>query len=75
MCIRDRLRGRVLDVAVDIRFGSPTYGQFVMIELSAEHPQQFWIPCGFAHGFEVLENETDVYKRQEHILADVKKLS
>ncbi len=52
------LRGRVLDVAVDIRFGSPTYGQFVMIELSAEHPQQFWIPCGFAHGFEVLENET-----------------
>jgi dTDP-4-dehydrorhamnose 3,5-epimerase len=52
------LRGRVLDVAVDIRGGSPTYGKHVVVELSADNHRQFWIPAGFAHGFAALEDNT-----------------
>lgn len=52
------LRGRVFDVAVDIRTGSPTYGKYVMVELSEANHCQFWIPAGFAHGFFALEDET-----------------
>lgn len=48
------VKGRVLDVAVDIRKGSPTYGQHVAVELSEDNHRQFFVPRGFAHGFAVL---------------------
>lgn len=52
------ISGKVLDVAVDIRLNSPTFGEYVSVELSAENKKQFWIPAGFAHGFVALENDT-----------------
>lgn len=50
------VKGRVLDVAVDIRKGSPTYGKHVAVELSEDNHRQFFIPKGFAHGFAVLSD-------------------
>ena len=55
------VRGAVLDVAVDIRKGSPTYGQHVAVELTEDNHRQFFIPKGFAHGFAVL-SETAVFQ-------------
>lgn len=51
------VEGKVLDVAVDIRFGSPTFGKYFSCELSGESKNQLWIPPGFAHGFSVLSDE------------------
>jgi len=52
------IEGRVLDVAVDIRKGSPTFGKHVCVELTAENKKQLLVPRGFAHGFVVLEDDT-----------------
>ncbi|HRA99903.1 MAG TPA: dTDP-4-dehydrorhamnose 3,5-epimerase [Ignavibacteria bacterium] len=51
------ISGSVLDVAVDIRSSSPTYGKHVSIELTGKNHKQIWIPAGFAHGFSVLSDE------------------
>ena len=53
------VRGRVFDVAVDLRAGSETYGKWFGVELSAENKKQFYIPEGFAHGFLVLSDEAE----------------
>jgi dTDP-4-dehydrorhamnose 3,5-epimerase len=55
------LKGRVLDVAVDVRVGSPTFGRHVSVELDNETPRQLWLPPGFAHGFLVLSERADVF--------------
>jgi dTDP-4-dehydrorhamnose 3,5-epimerase len=70
-------RGAVFDVAVDLRASSPTFGQWVGVELSADNNRMFWVPEGFAHGFLTLEDDTDfLYKctapyapQSEHTLA------
>lgn len=52
------IKGKVLDIAVDIRKGSPTFSQYVAVELSGKNKRQLFIPRGFAHAFVVLEDET-----------------
>jgi dTDP-4-dehydrorhamnose 3,5-epimerase len=54
------LQGRILDVAVDIRQGSPTFGKYVSVELSSDNKRQLLVPRGFAHGFSVLSETAEV---------------
>lgn len=61
------VRGAVFDVAVDIRKGSPTFGQWVGVELSEDNHRQLWIPPGFAHGFLTLSDSADfLYKTTDY---------
>jgi dTDP-4-dehydrorhamnose 3,5-epimerase len=55
------LRGKVLDVAVDVRIGSPNFGRHVAVELSEVNKRQLWVPRGFAHGFVVLSETADFF--------------
>jgi dTDP-4-dehydrorhamnose 3,5-epimerase len=57
-------RGRILDVAVDLRRGSPTYGRWEGVELDGEHMRELYVPAGFAHGFCVLSEVADVLYKQ-----------
>ena len=63
------IKGRVMDVAVDIRKSSPTFGQYVMVELSGENKRQFFIPRGFAHGFLVLSDEAIFTYKVDNVYA------
>lgn len=63
------IKGRVLDVAVDLRKSSPTFGQYVMVELSDENKRQFFIPRGFAHGFLVLSDEAIFTYKVDNVYA------
>jgi dTDP-4-dehydrorhamnose 3,5-epimerase len=61
------VNGAVFDVAADIRPGSPTFGRWVGVELSADNRRQLWIPAGLAHGFLVLSETADVlYKTTDY---------
>jgi dTDP-4-dehydrorhamnose 3,5-epimerase len=68
------LRGAVLDVVVDLRRGSPTYGHHAAVELSAANARQVFVPTGFAHGFCTLEPETEVaYNASDYYDADLER--
>ncbi|MGC8780156.1 MAG: dTDP-4-dehydrorhamnose 3,5-epimerase [Anaerolineae bacterium] len=61
------VRGAIWDVAVDIRRGSPTFGRWVGVELSASNYRQLYVPIGFAHGFCVLSDEAEVLYKTSHV--------
>lgn len=63
------LQGTVVDVAVDLRQASPTFGKYVMVELSAENKRQLFIPRGFAHGFQVLSDTAVFTYKVDNIYA------
>lgn len=61
------LRGTVIDVAVDVRRGSPSFGRHVAVELSEDNRRQFWVPRGFAHGFAVLSDTADFFYKCDEL--------
>ena len=61
------LRGKVLDVAVDVRIGSPTFGRHVSVVLTDDNRRQFWVPRGFAHGFVVLSETADFFYKCDEL--------
>jgi len=61
------LHGSILDVAVDVRVGSPTFGHYVAIELSDANHRQLWVPRGFAHGFAVRSGSADVFYKCDEL--------
>ena len=69
------LRGRVLDVAVDVRLGSPTFGRHVAVELSEENRRQLWVPRGFAHGFAVLSETADFFYKCDDLYSPKDEIS
>lgn len=56
------IRGKIMDVAIDIRSGSASFGRYFKIELSEENRKSLWIPCGFAHGFAAIEDSIVLYR-------------
>lgn len=69
------LRGRVRDVAVDVRTGSPTFGRHVAVELSESNRRQFWVPRGFAHGFAVLSESADFFYKCDELYSPADEIS
>jgi dTDP-4-dehydrorhamnose 3,5-epimerase len=69
------MRGRVLDVAVDVRVGSPHFGRHVAVELSEENRRQFWVPRGFAHGFAVLSDSADFFYKCDDLYSPKDEIS
>jgi dTDP-4-dehydrorhamnose 3,5-epimerase len=63
------LRGAILDVAVDVRAGSPTFGQWVAAELTAEHGEQLFVPRGFAHGYSTLTDDCELAYKVDGLYA------
>ena len=61
------MRGRVLDVALDVRLGSPNFGRHVAVELSEETRRQLWVPRGFAHGFVILSESADFFYKCDEV--------
>src|SRR5262249_22069302 len=61
------MRGRVLDVTVDVRIGSPHFGRHVAVELGEENRRQLWVPRGFAHGFVVLSESADFFYKCDEL--------
>jgi dTDP-4-dehydrorhamnose 3,5-epimerase len=68
------LRGAVLDVAVDVRVGSPTFGRHVAVEIDEDDRRQVWIPRGFAHGFVVRSQSADFFYKCDEIYSPADEL-
>src|ERR1700733_6987090 len=69
------MRGRVLDVAVDVRVRSPHFGRHVAVELSEENRRQLWVPRGFAHGFVVLSETADFFYKCDELYSPKNEIS
>jgi len=68
------LRGTVLDVAVDVRLGSPSFGQHVKMQLSEDSRRQLWVPRGFAHGFVVVSEVAEVFYKCDELYSPADEL-